>query len=78
MMDCVAVTGSEGFIGSHLVEALVRRGHRVRAMVLYNIFSSRGWLDTVEPGVMDEVQVIFGDVRDPASVRGQLRTASAL
>ena len=52
-MDCVAVTGSEGFIGSHLVEALVRRGHRVRAMVLYNIFSSRGWLDTLDAEILD-------------------------
>jgi NDP-hexose 4,6-dehydratase len=69
MGDRVAVTGSEGFIGSHLVEALVRRGHRVRAMVLYNMFSSRGWLDTLDAEVMDQVDVVFGDVRDPASVR---------
>jgi NDP-hexose 4,6-dehydratase len=69
MDDRVAVTGSEGFIGSHLVEALVWRGHRVRAMVLYNMFSSRGWLDTLDAEVMDQVDVVFGDVRDPASVR---------
>jgi NDP-hexose 4,6-dehydratase len=69
MTDRVAVTGSEGFIGSHLVEALVRRGYRVRAMVLYNMFSSRGWLDMLDAEVMDQVDVHFGDVRDPASVR---------
>ena len=69
MKDRVAVTGSEGFIGSHLVEALVRRGYRVRAMVLYNMFSSRGWLDTLDAEIMDQVDVVFGDVRDPASVR---------
>jgi NDP-hexose 4,6-dehydratase len=68
-MTTVAVTGAEGFIGSHLVELLVQRGHRVRAMVLYNMFSSCGWLDTLEPGVMDQVEVVFGDVRDPASAR---------
>lgn len=68
MAELVAVTGAEGFIGSHLVEALVRRGHRVRAMVLYNMFSSRGWLDTLDPDVTDQVDVLFGDVRDPASV----------
>ena len=50
MTDQVAVTGAEGFIGSHLVEALVRRGHRVRAMVLYNMFSSHGWLETLDAG----------------------------
>ena len=69
MTDIVAVTGAEGFIGSHLVEALVRRGYRVRAMVLYNMLSSRGWLDTLDPDIMDQVDVVFGDVRDPASVR---------
>jgi len=69
MTGDVAVTGAEGFIGSHLVEALVRDGHRVRAMVLYNMYSSRGWLDTLSAEVMDQVEVVFGDVRDPASVR---------
>jgi NDP-hexose 4,6-dehydratase len=78
MADQVAVTGAEGFIGSHLVEALVRRGYRVRAMVLYNMYSSRGWLDTVEPGVLDEVQVVFGDVRDPASVLGLVEGAAVV
>jgi NAD dependent epimerase/dehydratase len=69
MRDEVAVTGAEGFIGSHLVEALVRRGYRVRAMVLYNMLSSRGWLDELPAEVLDQVGVVFGDVRDPAAVR---------
>lgn len=68
MTGLAAVTGAEGFIGSHLVEALVRRGHRVRAMVLYNMHSSRGWLDTLDPGIREQVDVVFGDVRDPATV----------
>ncbi len=63
----VAVTGAEGFIGSHLVEELVRQGRRVRAMVLYNSFGSRGWLDTLDREVLDAVDVRPGDVRDPAS-----------
>ncbi|GII24051.1 GDP-mannose 4,6-dehydratase [Planosporangium mesophilum] len=69
MTDLVAVTGADGFIGSHLVEALVRRGHRVRAMALYNSFGSWGWLDSLPSDVLDRVEVILGDVRDPTSAR---------
>lgn len=78
MPELVAVTGAEGFIGSHLTEALVRRGHRVRAMALYNMYSSRGWLDTVAPEIMDQVEVVFGDVRDPGSVRSFIDGAAAV
>jgi NDP-hexose 4,6-dehydratase len=69
MTDVVAVTGAEGFIGSHLVEALVQRGSRVKAMVLYNMWSSCAWLDTLDRDVLDQVEIVFGDVRDPASAR---------
>jgi NDP-hexose 4,6-dehydratase len=78
MTDIAAVTGAEGFIGSHLVEALVRRGYRVRAMALYNMHSSAGWLETIEPDIADQVEVVFGDVRDPASVRDLLDGASVV
>jgi NAD dependent epimerase/dehydratase len=78
MSETVAVTGAEGFIGSHLVELLVRRGHRVRAMVLYNMFSSKGWLDTLAPEVSDQVDVVFGDVRDPATVRDLVEGAEVV
>lgn len=77
-MDRVAVTGAEGFIGSHLVEALVHRGHRVRAMVLYNMFSSTGWLSTLPVDVMDQVEIVFGDVRDPATVRNVVEGAAVV
>ncbi|MFI0479059.1 GDP-mannose 4,6-dehydratase [Actinomadura sp. 9N215] len=75
MNSTVAVTGADGFIGSHLVEALVDRGHHVRAMVQYNSFGSWGWLDEVAPDVLDQVDVVPGDVRDPASVRALLHDA---
>lgn len=65
----VAVTGAEGFIGSHLVEALVASGRRVRAMVQYNSFASHGWLELLPSEVLDHVEVVMGDVRDPGSVR---------
>jgi NAD dependent epimerase/dehydratase len=68
--ELVAVTGAEGFIGSHLTEALVARGHRVRAMVLYNSFNNWGWLETLAPEVMANVEVVLGDVRDAGSTFG--------
>ena len=63
----ILVTGSDGFIGSHLVEELVRRGHDVRAFVLYNSFGSWGWLD--RSPFRDDLDVFAGDVRDPHGVR---------
>ncbi|HEY0808168.1 MAG TPA: GDP-mannose 4,6-dehydratase [Pseudonocardiaceae bacterium] len=78
MADLVAVTGAEGFIGSHLVAALVARGHRVRAMVLYNSFGSWGWLETLDTEVLDQVDVVLGDVRDSASVRELVDGADAV
>ena len=74
----VAVTGAEGFIGSHLTEELVRRGHRVRAMALYNMWSSSGWLETLAPDVRASVDVVFGDVRDLASARELIEGADVV
>ncbi|WP_105970937.1 SDR family NAD(P)-dependent oxidoreductase [Streptomyces geranii] len=74
----VAVTGAEGFIGSHLVEALVATGHRVRAMAQYNSFSSYGWLETLPQDVMDNVEVVLGDVRDAGSVQQLLTGTDAV
>jgi NDP-hexose 4,6-dehydratase len=76
--DLVAVTGAEGFIGSHLVEALVERGHRVRAMSLYNSFGTYGWLDTLPQEVMANVEVVLGDVRDPGCVEPFVDGASTV
>jgi UDP-glucose 4-epimerase len=58
------VTGADGFIGSHLTEALVRAGAEVRAFCLYNSNGSLGWLDTVEKDVRASIDVRLGDVRD--------------
>lgn len=65
----ILVTGADGFIGSHLVEHLVREGHDVRAFVLYNSFSSLGWLDQSPAEVRRGFEVFAGDVRDPHGVR---------
>ncbi len=72
MPDKILVTGADGFIGSHLVEGLARRGHAVRAMVLYNSFDSRGWLEQLPAELRDAVEIVPGDVRDRGSVRAAM------
>jgi NAD dependent epimerase/dehydratase len=64
----VLVTGADGFIGSHLVELLVRLGARVRAFVYYNSWNSLGWLSDAAPGVLDAIEVFPGDIRDHVRV----------
>jgi len=64
----VLVTGADGFIGSHLVEALLARGCDVRAFVHYNSFNSWGWLDTLPPDTIRLLDVFAGDIRDPNGV----------
>ncbi len=68
-MHITLVTGSDGFIGSHLVEALVARGEMVRAFVYYNSFNSWGWLDTLPKETLAKLEVFAGDIRDPNGVR---------
>ncbi len=65
----ILVTGADGFIGSHLTEALVRLGCDVRAFVLYNSFNSWGWLDRSDKDIRDSLDVFAGDVRDPHGVK---------
>lgn len=64
----VLVTGADGFIGSHLVEALLERGCDVRAFVFYNSFNSWGWLDTFPTNKLRSLDVFAGDIRDPNGV----------
>lgn len=77
-MSKVFVTGADGFIGSHLVEALVASGHAVRALVLYNSFDSRGWLDTIDPKITAEIEVVASDVRDAFAMREAMKTCSSV
>lgn len=58
------ITGSEGFIGSHLTENLVRSGYKVRALVQYNSFGSEGWLKNLPTDIFENIEIVFGDVRD--------------
>ena len=69
----VLVTGADGFIGSHLTEALVRAGHEVKAFVLYNSFNSWGWLDHCPTDVAGKFDVFSGDIRDPHGVKEAMK-----
>lgn len=69
MMKKVLVTGSDGFIGSHLAETLADQGYDVRAFVLYNSFNSWGWLDSLPENKKKKIDVVAGDVRDFNCVR---------
>jgi dTDP-glucose 4,6-dehydratase len=77
-MKRVLVTGADGFIGSHLVETLVRTGLGVRAFVMYNSFNSWGWLDDCAPEVKGRFEVFAGDIRDPHGVRTAMQDCDAV
>ncbi len=62
-MKSVLVTGADGFIGSHLVELLIKEGYEVRALVLYNSFNEWGWLEAIP--CLNKVTIVAGDIRDP-------------
>lgn len=68
-MKKVLVTGAAGFIGSHLVERLVREGHQVRAYVHYNSRNDWANLELADPAIKREIEVVTGDIADPFSVR---------
>lgn len=74
----VLVTGADGFIGSHLTEALVRAGHKVRAFVYYNTFNSWGWLDHCAPDVKGNFEIFAGDIRDPYGVKTAMKGCDAV
>ena len=72
-MSKILITGSDGFIGSHLTETLVRAGHSVRAFVMYNSFNSWGWLDQSPKDIRDNLDVFAGDIRDPHGVKTAMK-----
>ena len=71
--DLALVTGAGGFIGSHLVERLVRDGHRVRAFVHYNARNDWGNLELVDPALRRDIEIVTGDIVDPFAVRHATR-----
>ncbi len=69
----ILVTGAGGFIGSHLMEALVRRGAKVRGLVHYNSRNDWGMLEELPGEIRQEMDIIPGDVRDPFQVKSAVK-----
>lgn len=65
----VLVTGADGFIGSHLIEELIKEDCQIKAFVYYNSFNSWGWLDTLTKDQLNKISIFAGDIRDPNGVR---------
>jgi NAD dependent epimerase/dehydratase len=72
-MKKVLITGSEGFIGSHLVEKLVENNFNVKCLVLYNSFNDIGNLSFVSKKILDNCEIIFGDIRDQEQMNNILK-----
>ncbi len=77
-MKKVLVTGADGFIGSHLVEGLIKKGYSVKAFTYYNSFGTWGWLDTLDASIKKEIDVFSGDIRDPNGVREAVKGTSQI
>lgn len=82
MMDLknkkVLVTGADGFIGSHLVEALINNGNSVKAFCYYNSFNSWGWLDSFPKEKLNQIEIFTGDIRDPNGVRTAMKNVDVV
>lgn len=78
MSKSVLVTGADGFIGSHLVETLVKHGFNVKAFVMYNSFNSYGWIDTLDKSIVNQLEIIPGDIRDPFGVNKAIKGCEAI
>ena len=65
----ILVTGASGFIGSHLVETLVKKGHEVRVFVLYDTGPNLGYLKSMPEEIQQEIEVVTGDIRNNDDVK---------
>jgi NAD dependent epimerase/dehydratase len=69
----ILLTGSEGFIGSHLAEKLVKNGHELTCLVLYNSFNAWGWLDKIDNKIKQNIKIVTGDIRDEFLVKSLIK-----
>ena len=69
----VYVTGADGFIGSHLVEELVKNGAKVKSLVYYNSWNEIGWLKDIKKEILSDIEIIKGDIRDSDLIRRSIK-----
>ncbi len=69
----ILITGADGFIGSHLTHQLCKSGAEVKALSFYNSFNNWGWLDSLDKKILNNIQVVSGDIRDANFVRNIVR-----
>lgn len=72
-MKKILITGADGFIGSHLVEYMVKKNYNVKAFTLYNLYNSWGWLDHLPKNILNSVEIHMGDIRDTYNVKEAIK-----
>lgn len=77
-MEKILVTGAGGFIGSHLTEELIRQGEDVRAFVRYNSRDDRGLLEELPKEVIQQIEIVLGDLKDPDGVKKAVKGCSKI
>ena len=76
MNNKILITGADGFIGSHLVERLVKLGFNVKAFIYYNSHNSWGCLEDVDKNIKKEIEVISGDIRDYECIKESIKNCN--
>lgn len=74
----ILVTGAGGFIGSHLVEALVKSGARVKAFLHYNSRNERGFIKEFPGEIKEQIDIFYGDIRELETVREAMRNVDVI
>ena len=60
----IFVTGSEGFIGSHLTEHLLKKNYKLKCLYQYNSFNNKGWLEEIDNKLLKKADLVAGDKKD--------------